>query len=607
MTYQLHFTFGPVQSFVAQARRTRDLYAGSLMLSYLAMEAMRAAHGGRIILPHFDTLTEVAQSSDHATAPNRFIAEFDSDSEATAADAGHAATLALRDAWRHIADGVWNRYLEKAVAHGRQTAEIWARQRDHFWNISWVVGPAGATNVLDRRKNWQTHEPPAEGGDHCVLMGHLQELSGFIRSKQRAEQDAFWNAVREGTPDLDLEPNERLCAVAFIKRFFPSIAEETIGRKLNAQGWPSTVTIAALPWMRAIVTREDFCVKAKAYADAATAEQGATLRSWCRIRLLREYPATAGRFRELSGNFLNRTALANADDTPLRDEARRPALLRALHELESADRAGNFYAVLVMDGDSMGALIGKHGPAAVTSALTQFATRVPDVVAAHDGVCVYAGGDDLLALLPLDRALDAASAAHRLYVESFGADIPATVSAAIVFAHYRCAFNRVLVTAHELLDDVAKGETGRDSLAIRVLKPGGVACQWSAPFAHLMKNTPHIFTPLLDKFKAGVLTSSLLYKLRERFSLFTEGDGSSIKRDDLLRLFTAEALIGKRDSENRDKQRNETETLMDLLVDTCERVRRNPETKEIERSGGFTFDGPRLVKFLALDGNEGCE
>jgi CRISPR-associated protein Cmr2 len=192
-------------------------------------------------------------------------------------------------------------------------------------------------------------------------------------------------------------------------------------------------------------------------------------------------------------------------------------------------------------------------------------------------------------------------------VESFGADIPATVSAAIVFAHYRCAFNRVLVTAHELLDDVAKGETGRDSLAIRVLKPGGVACQWSAPFAHLMKNTPHIFTPLLDKFKAGVLTSSLLYKLRERFSLFTEGDGSSIKRDDLLRLFTAEALIGKRDSENRDKQRNETETLMDLLVDTCERVRRNPETKEIERSGGFTFDGPRLVKFLALDGNEGCE
>jgi CRISPR-associated protein Cmr2 len=604
MKSHLHFTFGPVQSFVTQARRTRDLYAGSFLLSHLAMAAMAAVEEpGELVLPDFASLQKNVR--DHASAPNRFIAQFDS--EAAAIESGRAATQALHNAWRAIADAVWNRYLEKAAACGRQTRDIWERQCDNFWNVSWVVDSAGATDVLDRRKNWQTHDPPAEGGDHCVLMGHLQELSGFIRSKQHDEQEAFWNAMREGAPDLDLEPNERLCAVAFIKRFFPSVAEKAIGRNLDAQGWPSTVTIAALPWLRAIATRDDSCVKAKAYADDAASEQGSTLRSWRRIRLLREYPTTAGRFRELSGNFLNRTALANADDTPLRDEARRPSLLRALQELESADRAGNFYAVLVMDGDSMGALIGTHGPAAVTSALTRFATCVPDVVAAHDGVCVYAGGDDLLALLPLDRALDAASAGHRLYAESFGANIPATISAAIVFAHYRYAFSRVLATAHELLDNVAKGETGRDSLAISVLKPGGTACQWSAPFAHLLKNTPHIFTPLLQKFKAGVLTSSLLYNLRERFSLFMEGDGSCIKRDDLLRLFTAEALIGKRDSENRDEQRKETETLMGLLLDTCERVRRNPETKEIESADAFTFDGPRLVKFLALDGNEGCE
>jgi CRISPR-associated protein Cmr2 len=602
----LHFTFGPVQSFVAQARRTRDLYAGSFLLSHLAMAAMAAVEKpGELVLPDFAGLQKNVR--DHAAAPNRFIAQFDS--EAAAIDSGRAATQALHNAWRTIADAVWSRYLEKTAACGLQTREIWTRQRDNFWNISWVVGPPEVTNLLDRRKNWQTHELPAEGGDHCVLISNLQELSGFIRSKQRDQQDAFWNAVRAGTPDLDLEPNERLCAVAFIKRFFPSVAEEATGKNLDTQGWPSTVTIAALPWMRTTATREDFCVKAKAYAGDAASERGGTLTSWRRIRLLREFPPAAGRFRELSGNFINSTTLANADDTPLRDNARRPALLRTLCELESTtgNRAGNFYAVLLMDGDSMGALIGTHGPAAVTRALTQFATRVPDVVKAHDGVCIYAGGDDLLALLPLDRALDAASAAHRLYAESFGADILATISAAIVFAHYRCAFSRVLATAHELLDDVAKDETGRDSLAIRVLKPGGVACQWSAPFTHLLKDTPHIFTPLLEKFKAGVLTSSLLYNLRGRFSLFMEGDGSCIKRDDLLRLFTAEALIGKRDSENRDDQRKETETLMGLLLDTCERVQRNPKTKEIERDGAFTFDGPRLVKFLALDGNEGCE
>ncbi|MDQ3773077.1 MAG: hypothetical protein M3461_01130 [Pseudomonadota bacterium] len=31
----LHFTLGPVQGFVAQARRTRDLWGGSFLLSWL--------------------------------------------------------------------------------------------------------------------------------------------------------------------------------------------------------------------------------------------------------------------------------------------------------------------------------------------------------------------------------------------------------------------------------------------------------------------------------------------------------------------------------------------------------------------------------------------
>lgn len=570
---------------------------------------MKAVGGDKIILPDFNALSDAESKSDHATAPNRFVAKFDS--EAAAAEAGHAAEEALREEWRKIADAVWSRYLEKAAALGQRTAEIWQRQRDHFWNVSWVVGPADATDLLDRRKNWQTHVPPTEGGDHCVLMGRLQELSGFIRSKQRRQQDAFWNTVCAGAPDLDLEPNERLCAVAFIKRFFPSVSEQAIGRKFDAQGWPSTVTIAALPWMRAIAAREDFCVKARAYADDVGDEKNTLLGSWRRLKLLREFPKSAGHFAELSGNFLNRTALANKGDTPLHDEARRPALLEALRKLEerTGDYAGNFYAVLLMDGDSMGKLMSDHKEhsEAVTEALTKFATLVPGIIAEHDGICVYAGGDDLLALLPLDRALDAAGGSHRLYLDSFGADVSATVSAAIVFAHYRCTFSRVLACAHELLDGVAKDRTGRDSIAISVLKPGGVTCQWSTPFDHHMKASPHLFARLLDQFRARALTSSLLYNLRERFSQITEGDAAHIQREELLPLFTAEALIGKRDAGNAAAQRKEAEALMHRLLDVCERVRRNPDTRALEYTGIVDFDGPRLVKFLALDGKESAE
>ena len=37
-----HFTLGPVQGFVAQARRTRDFWAGSFLLSWLSGVAMAA-------------------------------------------------------------------------------------------------------------------------------------------------------------------------------------------------------------------------------------------------------------------------------------------------------------------------------------------------------------------------------------------------------------------------------------------------------------------------------------------------------------------------------------------------------------------------------------
>ena len=38
--YLFIFTIGPVQSFIAQARKTQDLYAGSYLLSYLTDHAI---------------------------------------------------------------------------------------------------------------------------------------------------------------------------------------------------------------------------------------------------------------------------------------------------------------------------------------------------------------------------------------------------------------------------------------------------------------------------------------------------------------------------------------------------------------------------------------
>ena len=132
-----------------------------------------------------------------------------------------------REELEKIAGAVWQNYLSAVADYGRDTSQIWKRQVNNFWEIAWVIGEDSA--LLDYRKNWRSRVLPMEPGDKCSLMGNLQELSGFIRSKERKEQDAFWSALREKVGGHELEEGERLSAVALIKRFFCLVAQEAIG------------------------------------------------------------------------------------------------------------------------------------------------------------------------------------------------------------------------------------------------------------------------------------------------------------------------------------------------------------------------------------------
>ena len=111
---------------------------------------------------------------------------------------------------------------------------------------------AGDPDPLSLRKNWRTTPATVEPGDHCTMMGSWQELSGYIRSRERKQQDSFWATLRNRLGQLNLSEDERLCAVALIKRAFPLIAKEAIGTDVNAASWLSTPYIAAIPWLKRV-------------------------------------------------------------------------------------------------------------------------------------------------------------------------------------------------------------------------------------------------------------------------------------------------------------------------------------------------------------------
>lgn len=562
MTSRIDVSIGPVQAFVAQSRRTRDLWGSSYLLSFLAGHAMSGAvdKGGRIVRPNVDNdpLCRWIRGQGDGEAPrmgslpNRFAIETDGNPR----DVAEAAIARLEAAWDRACKAVWDGFVEPAAGVGNGTRDIWQRQvgPGAFWEIAWTAEPAEArSGLLARRKLWRSHRPPDEPGDKCTVMRDRQELSGFERARGSGDgerQNGFWSQVRGRLGSLELRDDERLCAIAMVKRLFPNpkVAREALGWDIDMSHWPSTVYVGALPWIRkaaSAVPRH-----AKEYADEVERFVGGDV-------VGRRPPFAgldapdAGNFPKLDANFFHRDSVRSERLCPLRPDAgdgarkRLDGLLEAICAAERDDgRAigppGAFYALLLADGDRLGRLVEKlHGPGGgegrpdAGKALAEFTREAPNIVKRHDGVTVYAGGDDVLAMLAVPKALACAAALSECYRSSFDRYSGATLSAAVVFAHVRLPLAESLAEAHRLLDDVAKDGNGRDSLAAGVLKPGGPYCQWATTWDREGEDGGFTAVKLVEDLAgclgAGAgdpgLSSALIYRIRASLAALSGGDG----------------------------------------------------------------------------------
>jgi CRISPR-associated protein Cmr2 len=591
MTRILHFTLGPVQGFVAQARRTSDLWAGSLLLSRLAGEAIKAVvdRGGELRIPRLspDELADMIEPGTGAL-PNRFKAcvpdEFDPS----------VCRKAVLDAWGDLAGTVWKRFVAPVVGLGAGTQGIWDRQVAGFWNVAWVVGPdrgdGGDHAWLDRRKNWRSHRPPVEGGDHCMLMGDWQELSGLVRSRDREMQDDFWRALRqhvrrETGKSLALGDGERLCAIALIKRLFPETAKGAQARSLH---WPSTPRLAAAGWL------------GPAWSEARTEAEALVAIAQEAERDRMEPPLDGGnRLSQVAGALLHTSGIESAGVDELggadQAEAMRERLLAAHRALtdKAGDEPSPFYAFLLMDGDRVGALLRQH-ESAVTKGLGDFSSQVEATVRQHGGNTVYAGGDDVLALVPLEGALPAALDLRKAYRDALAGVPDATISAAVVFAHFHVPLRHVLREAHRLLDDVAKDGNGRDSLALCLHTQSGVTREWASKWEADRVSPPQALIEAareIDEKTSG----RFFYELREHYEDVVAG--GVLDSNDLKRILLAEY---RRSAPGAGQGREEALKHVERLFMLAERhsAPHGPPAADAPR---FSMDGPLIARFLARE------
>lgn len=623
---KLHFTLGPVQGFIAQARRTRDLWAGSFLLSYLTGQAMyRIIEAeGKIIFPLVmegeeitdDLLRAIASVCEKqvaseqprvGTLPNRFQAEIAGDFDP------RECAQAIQEKWDSIASRVWECFVAPVAGKGAGSQAIWQRQVENFWSINWVLGPDD--NSLDRRKNWRSHVPAVEPGDKCTLMGEMQEISGYIRSKNSKKQKHFWESLRRMAGDMNIGEKERLCAISLIKRLFPLIAEEVTGWPVPTN-YPSTSYIAALPWLLEnlerngqaageflLEARQDDELKGRTYMEK---ESGILAVEKAKQR----HPGIAG-LAECDGNFFYEHTLANDNLWPKDTADKRRELVKRLKKFTGSP--SSFYAILAVDGDRLGALLQTaNDKERVSRALARFAGKVPGLVDRQQGVLIYAGGDDVLALAPLRDALALALDLRREYKLAFRNsgidDYLATVSTGLVYAHHHAPLKAVLKETHYLLDEVAKEQTGRDSLAVRVWNTGGPGLLWTAPWERIVEGDTNIVDSLVSGLAgedAGErqYNSAFLYNLRRRLAVLWDEDAPAELGDlDPIDLFVAEYL---RNRNREHPSREQARRRMESLFKVCQGYRRvTPDKgeKPYLTPTGISMNGAILVRFLAEKG-----
>ncbi|AVI62971.1 type III-B CRISPR-associated protein Cas10/Cmr2 [Halomonas sp. GFAJ-1] len=646
-----HLTLGPVQGFVAQARRTRDFWAGSFLLSWMAGVAMHAvtAQKGKINFPAPDNGFLNAMHGNtsqglprQGSLPNRFKAI---EAKVEAGFEPEKVTDALKAAWVALAEHIWQQDLEVPLrAMGdrqyRTTRAIWERQLASFWEVSWVLTADEANaQLLDRRKNWRNHWPAEEGGVTCMMMADQQELSG-ASGPDRKTLDAFWEPLR-GDMQTDLREGEVLSTLAFIKRRFARHFAEfewslPAEPSFTLKGWqlpvsvPSVMHLAAWPWLQSMLQEAQTDDELRDALSNQLARGHDLLGDPEHDSLLpglKQDFVQAGLRPDQAGvdpSIFFSSVLENPRrfaDSEVEDSQRQKLLdgLAGIRRLGGKGEPAPFYTILLMDGDSLGSQLSEPAKQApISEALNAFTKAVPDIVQDHHGFLVYAGGDDVLALLPVTTALTCAAELRQRYIGCFneaakekGLTIPASLSGAALFCHIKRPLVSVLMDAHHVLDDIAKDTTGRDALAVRVWQPGGVHATWSVPWETALDNNAVVIEQLAATLREqdnARFTHGFLFRIKalgEQLGWLAEKDDA--EAHNLLRqLVRAEMLHS-----GLELNTSFNSQALDKLIERLLRQARTTVRDFDAATGTATFattpalmgDTFKVLRFLAREGH----
>ena len=157
---------------------------------------------------------------------------------------------------------------------------------------------------------------------------------------------------------------------------------------------------------------------------------------------------------------------------------------------------GKYIAVIALDGDHMGEKLsnfkGKDEHRAFSCKLAEYAASV--TIADEEGVLVYAGGDDVLAVVKADKAFGIAEKLAEGFVEKLNekGERKVTASVGVAIGSAKEPLQDIIQEAR-IAESRAKHVYGRDALAVSVLKRSGEILHWGCKWkTEMLERAPSL-------------------------------------------------------------------------------------------------------------------
>ncbi len=525
MKYLFLLTITPVQDFISHARKLKDLYGGSHILSEMSRVGIEYAQnkGAVVIFPK-----KVEGTNSY---PNRFLIEISFESE---------------ENLKAFANGVSSEILSYFRNLNRTKSLIVSEHIENFFQIYWSASEYNgdyeeAYNKVEKRlagvKNSRFFTQFGEVGRKCSICGdrNIAVYRDKHHKNPKKRMKFYIEKQRDNLlliRDNLLQNGEGLCGVCYMKRIS------------KVKSFDSTADIAIMNIPLEIREKQNYL-----HNDS---------------QLFYE--------ENLNQSYFDRNGVDYDLNTCL-DEFKK--FKKEIKEFKQT----SYYAVVMFDGDDMGKWLSgqklddrsklREFHQDISLNLATFAKKAKEILQEPKGMTVYAGGEDFLGFVNINNLFEVIKGLNSEFRKLIGQPLKEqynitnnfTFSAGVVIAHYKTPLGTVLNEARKS-EKKAKKNSDKDSVCLTVLKRSGEIRETVLKFDDFFE-LEYIIEQLNENF-----SDKFISNLEKEFLLMYNKEAKDEEKNRINSLIFVELERLLNRSVKNDKAKKNIEKIKDAIEKT---------------------------------------